>query len=186
MPVFQNAGAPGLQDGLGEGEHPYPPSHVGGADAEPIGQVRGRIVTAAGQEGGECPGFVQFVEIMALEVLHHHDLERLVIIQVMGDHGRDVVIHVFAPVGQLLAGPPAALTEHDQITAVGGGPDQDRLEHPLGVDGGGQVVNRPHAGRLAGVLRIGPDLVQGQQHGGIFGGRRRQCRGGGRFLGHDR
>ena len=159
---------PGFQGALGKIEHGHPAADVGGADTDAIGELAGGILAAPVEEGPEGFGFLQGVQVLALQVLDDGQLEGVLIGQGAHD-GRDGVFadaSVLGGYGHL--GPVAPFAAHDLMVGggrrVGDGPDENRLNEALGFDGGHQLVELAAgiAGLAFGVPGVGFQALEGQ------------------------
>ena len=135
------------RDGVGD---------MAAALADDAGDVAVRIAVVRA-ELGVARGFLERVEIGALDILDDGDFERFAVAG-LDDDDRDIV----AP--RPLRRPPAALAGDDLVGVgdAGNWADDDRLDDPALLDRGGELVEFGVVEPLARVARIGPQELDRQ------------------------
>ena len=101
----------------------------------------------------EGAGLVDRVEVLALEVLDHRQLEDALIVEVEDARGDLVEVGLDAGAEPTLAG--------DELVAQPDGPDQDRLEHAVLPERVGQRGDLRRVELAARLERVGIDLIDG-------------------------
>src|SRR3984885_2726976 len=119
------------------------------AFADHAGDVAVRIAII-GAELGVARGLLERVEVSPLDVFDDGDLERFAVTSLDDDDGDLVQL---GP----LRGSPAALASDDFITVrdAGNGANDDRLDDPAFLDGGGELVELRIVEPLPRIARIG-------------------------------
>ena len=152
--------------------------HVGRKLEQPhqVGDVRAALAQALGQpllgvaeavhQLAVARRLLDRVEIGALDVLDDGDLEDLVIGQIAHHHGQ--LVEPRHP-----RRPPAPLARHDLVHrgVARRGPHEQRLDHALGADRGGEVRERRLVEAPARLVGVGRDAVHRQ--GAVWPARRR-------------
>ena len=121
-------------------------------EAEPAGELfLGPAVTR--EILAERHGLVDGVEVLALEILDHRQLEDALVVQVHHPCGDLVELGLDAGAEPTLAG--------DELVTLADGPHQDRLEHAVLAERVGEGGDLGGGEMTAGLIRVGVDLIDG-------------------------
>ena len=145
-------GADRLEDLAGELEQADQVGDRRAVDAQPAGQLL-LGTSVSGQVIAECTRFIDRVEILPLEVLHHRQLEDAPIVEI--EHPRRDLMEMGL---DARAKPPLS---GDELEARSRRADEDRLEHAVLAERLGQRRNLIRIEVATGLERIGIDLVNG-------------------------
>ena len=146
-------GADGVLDLVGQLEQADQVGDRRAVDAQAAGQLfLGAAVTR--QVVAEGRGLVDGVEVLALEVLDHRQLEDPLVVEVEHPGGDLVELGLDAGAEPALAG--------DELVAQPDGADEDRLEHPVLAERVGQRRDLGGVELAAGLERVGVDLIDGE------------------------
>jgi hypothetical protein len=153
MSLANLLGSNRVEDLVGEFEQPDKVRDGRAVEAEPTREFF-LGTTVAREIFAESDRLIDRVEVFALKVLNHRQLEHALVVE-FEDPGGDLVEVGFD------TGPESSLAG-DEFVTVADGADEDRLEHAMLPKRVGQRGDLLRIEEAPGLIRIGVDLVDGE------------------------